>query len=217
MDINGYQVEEHGSGYAVTLRLWVGKDEVADPMAFARNFLEGASYATAPAEKETEAEPAPARGRGSRRREVDGGDESRDSQEDSTPKRGRGRRGTSADTPAPDAGGGDGEDPTAAPAGRRGRRGSQRGASATTSEPSTDAGETAPSTSRGSRRGRSKSSEPSVDVTDEDLAKAVSTAAAEVGFEAVMELMEEFGVTRSGDMPAEVREEFLAQLNNLEK
>lgn len=100
MKVNGFQVEEHGAGYALTIRLHVGKDELADDWVgnlIARVQAGGDLFGDAEQPETIEA-----------------------SQPETSETTGRRRR-ASRDTKAADAGM-KAEDPTPAVAGRRRRR-----------------------------------------------------------------------------------------------
>lgn len=194
MEVRGYGVEHSGAGFVVNIRVWVGTEEVegVDLLAAPHTLLS----LLGPAKVEETVEDAdpeekPQSVRRGRRRDAE--PESRDSDENPT------------EEPAPSVS-------------RRGRR--HIAASEDTSDAKDDAGETAPSR-RGRRTSRttstkSGSSSDAEEVTDEDITKAVSHAAERVGPDMVMDLLSEFGVTKSVALDAEQRVEFLAQLDNLE-
>lgn len=218
MELNGIQVEQHGSGHAVTVRLWLGEEQALttdDTMRLAAAIVgvrDGLTREVAIGEP-TSSEPTPP-------------------VEDETPKRGRGRRGKAADESRDSQRDNSTdneatEDPTARPAGRRGRGRRSSSASVEPAASAGDAGEGEKSTSRG--RGRRKSTASSggeqekssgdggETVSDEDLAKAVSAATERCGDPSVaLEVLTDFGVTRIGKLPQEVRGEFLAQLENIQ-
>lgn len=57
-----------------------------------------------------------------------------------------------------------------------------------------------------------KKTSPSDDITDEDLTKAASQAAQVIGAPAVMEVLEEFAVSKLGDLQGDQRQEFLDRM-----
>ncbi len=255
MKINGFQVEEHGSGYHLTIRVHVGHDELADDWIgniFARlrsggdlfNDEEAHPDASAQADDtEEEGDEAPAdsgsgtarasRRRG-RKRGVGNDDLPSEGASDVPARhtRRRGRAAAKADTvPAADVKKPrrarkakeekPEENPTepAATAGRRSRRGKATGAETASASPS-DPSETAKTAGRRSRRGKASGAKsastksPSEDVSDEDLTRAASLAAKDLGSPLVMDILEEFGAEQVRDLNQAQRAEFLTRLDD---
>ncbi len=205
MKINGVQVEEHGSGYSVTIRAHVGREEARVGMsdAVTSTILTGmvAGFA-AISELELRDTPAPApAGPTTVPTEAP-------AQPAPAPATRRSRRGEAQQAKA---------DPAPAPAAneRRSRRGEVQQAKA---DPTPAPAASAPIASR---RGHSTQvtaqpavthSSPDAKIADEDLTKAASQAAMVLGAPAVMEIVKEFGVDQVGQLKADVRQEFLDRL-----
>lgn len=231
MKVTGFQVEEHGSGYALTIRVNVGREELADDWVgnlFSRLQAGGDLFG----QEEEDHEPT----------QASGDDEGAaagvsDSKPASTRGRRRGRRdavGGASDAPA--EGGAESRDApdvdaAAAPAGRRGRR--SRVASEAAEAPAKpvrrrgkkqeDKGDASPpSAPTAGRRSKKKGSSAELakaakspskdDVSDEDLTKAASQAAASIGAPAVMDILDEFGVDEVRSLNQDQRREFVAKL-----
>ena len=200
MKFNGLFIEEHGSGYLVTLRVYVLASEVepgmtddvttfavetvANTLAAILAYEGGAIPSKVQAGNPTEAPvEAPAKPEGRRR---------------------RGGGGANISSPAePAASEGAGR------VGRR-RRAGAADASPTPAEPATPVKEPEPAAPATSRR-RPAGSEPA-GVSDADLSKAASEAAAVVGAAEVMALLDEFGVSKVNELPQGERREFIGLL-----
>jgi hypothetical protein len=217
VEFNAMQVEKHGSGFSVTLRVWVPANdmpsEYEDVLAcishmMARQADTGLAEGAGTVSRDTAAEENPTPRRRGRPRKDDteataSGPESTTAEEAAPARR---RRASSASTST---------EPTEArsASGRRRRRGA-----APEGEQSASPTESAPSAGR--RRGRTSGSaassaettSPSSDVTDEDLTKAASQAVPVLGPERIIEILEEFGVSTVGALTGESRQEFLNQL-----
>lgn len=145
MNVNGLQIEEHGAGYALTIRAWIGKEEANNGLSddVTARFLEGLArlfVALAPGALANAVPGRPAKS------------------EEAKPEANLSPSAASR-RPAPAA--------------------------------------------------------PSSSTTDEDLTKAASLAARKFGPPAVMELLEEFGVSRVGDLEGERRAEFVGRLKEM--
>ena len=244
MKVTGFQVEEHGSGYAFTIRIFAGREEMADEwlegvLARVKEDLFGHeeeehedTQADGDDETKTPGTPddkrATARGRRRVRRDAVGGaSDAPAGRDDNT-------------SPAPDAGaatapkgrGGRRSRPSAGTAkavaevevkkarGRRPRNSTVSGAGTEEEKPTTSP-TTAPTAGRRSRKGGSSAKpakttkSPSKDaVSDEDLTKAASQAAAEIGPSKVMDVLDEFSVAEVKHLKQEQRPDFIARLND---
>lgn len=267
MKINGFQVEEHGEGFAVTLRVHVGLKElpemfidepiraVVQLLAGLPNMMEGFDVRSNTGGAQDAADPKPARKRSRRGNRDDAvagkGDTASggakephaaaDADGDGAPA-GRRRRRSRAAPEAGEAPAGKvrrrrkaGEekpnaDPsTGAPAaGGRGRGRKKPAPAAAKTSPSEDPTGTARRRAKssaeaadgskakpGRRASKTKAggaSSPSEEVSDEDLTRSASLAAAEIGSPAVMNVLDEFGVTQVRDLTPEQRLEFVSRL-----
>ncbi len=230
MKINGFQVEEHGEGFAVTLRLHVGREELSDTfvsepiravvqlMAGLPNMMEGVLSPSAEEPKaEAEAKPK-VRTRKPRAKTEDAPDAKPEDAPAPTSRSSRRRRaGVSNAQPAkPDS-----------PLTRRRRAGTKE---AEKSE--LDPTSTASTAGRSSRKARASGAKPASEakakttkspskkkdkkdeVSDEDLTKSASQAAALLGPPAVMDILDEFAVDEVRDLSQAQRKEFLAKLDD---
>lgn len=234
MKINGFQVEEHGSGYAVTLRLHVGREEALDGMTSSADGvvlgalaaalaatvnIEGVnSYDAKAGEKpvpgaetsrvqskdhDAKAEP-PAGGRrvnrgGSKTEDKEPGDPTSGSATAAGSK-GRRRRASTAKTTSRSEEGKEPEGPT--PGGALPQTAKRRQKSETSTA----------GTAKRTQTTKSRSRKKATKITDEDLTKAASQAAAELGAPVVMDLVAEFNVEKVGDLDAKQRVKFKARL-----
>ena len=237
-DVHGFEAREHGSGFLVSFHLWVPKEHFSeaydDMFCLLRAAMLGENDIPKAVSRETrkdsdaggdtEAAEEPAAeagadgesraGRGGRRRGR-GGDNTADKppagESGSGGSRRRRRRG------AAEAGGdaaesvADNPSDGAAPAegGRKRRRRAQAAeAPSTQPEPSKEGGRRTRRSKGTADTGSKKST-----VSDEDLTKAASEAAAALGStDAVMEVLEEFGVGLLNELAGEQRAEFITRL-----
>lgn len=207
MNINGIQIEEHGSGYAITLRANIGREEVKEGMTdeVTSNVLAGFTSALVAIERLqggaqialVQKEPlAPSSPQPAPVEAVSSAGAAR-------------RRGHSGANPAPVV-----EPPTnSAPSSDQRRR--RRSADAETTETASGAAPAQPARRRG--RTTETPAQPAAptsrsDFSDEDLTKAASQTAAVVGAPAVKAIIEEFGVTMVNQIKPEVRAEFIGRL-----
>ena len=103
--------------------------------------------------------------------------------------------------------------PTAEPAqtGRRRKRGEAK-PDANPTEPAPTAGRRSSGAKRSSASTAKSPSKEVADINDEDLTKATSQAAQELGPDAVMDVLEQFGVAEIRDLDQGQRAEFVTQL-----
>lgn len=238
MKMNGFQVEEHGSGYAVTLRLQIGKEELEYAKitidmvrllgAIGRSFISVAGGEEVSRDTEPGDEVPPTKAKGRRKSSAKTSNATAETDagggEEGKPKtrRRRGKPAGSSDT-ASETKGRRRRGPAAStasdetPSDDEKPKGRRRGKKAV--ENPTD---TAPTVGASSRTRRKKTSaslakSPSDDVSDEDLTKAASQAASVVGAPAVMDVLEEFGAAQVSDLDQEQRREFLGKLKDLDE
>lgn len=211
MELNGIQIERHGEGYAVTLRLWMGRREAPgeDVGEVFAAFEEKAKVAFDGEHVPDEAT------------EVGEEDPTQESEKPAASARGRSRRRTSkstSDTVAPSAESSAEEKPTEGR--RRRRRVSSREASGGDENPTESSAGTAKSRQR--RRTGSASTAESGSATkspsekktykDADLSRAASEAAVVIGPSGVMEVLQEFEVSKIGELKGDKRAEFVEAL-----
>lgn len=199
MKVNGFQVEEHGSGYALTIRLHVGKDEVVgvsvnmlmqawqDRVA-AMELGFGDGGARIKPETIEATQPETSAPKTSRRRRI-----SRDTKADA---------GTKA------------EDPTLASSAGPSKR--RRRSLAAQSEPASGAKTRREGAPAASTTSSAVSSPGKITITDEDLSKAASEAARRTKSPAkVMALLADMGVAKVNELEGRNRGEFLERAKGL--
>lgn len=219
MKINGFQVEEHGEGYSVTIRLHIGREElpetlISEPLDAIIKLLAGDTVAPA------EDKPKPRR-----RSKPEDTPDTKPEDAPAAKTRRRSKKTEEAKTaPA--------EEAKTAPTGRRARRLASGASNAQPKEAEksevdpTDTpapSETAKTAGKRSRRAKPSGAKPAStkksrskkdDVSDEDLTKAASQAAALLGPPAVMDVLDEFAVEEVRDLSQEQRKEFMAKLDD---
>lgn len=188
MEINSVAIEEHGSGYLVTARFHVAKNE----KPAIRDFLAGFADILKEVTSKTE-EPEEEKG------EVNERDQGRVRRSGGRAERVASRRPSGEN----DSGGEASVEP------RRGRGArSERGSR---DETKADA----PAGRASSRRRANPEEKETSKIKDSDLAKAASEAASVVGPAVVTEVLEEFNVEKVYELAPEVRQEFLDVLKTL--
>ncbi len=232
MKVNGFQIEEHGSGYALTIRAHVGREEIMPgwmeevlrPVLSKEGGLNALISPEQTDSGSTDSGPA----------ETGDDDGAAD-----TGRRRRGRRNAVGGTGDVPAGGEAGSPDTAdaKPAGAskgRARRRSQPKAETVEApagrvktrrrgkkEEKPAANPTGAASAAGRRSKKTKppgvkaaktKKSPSEEVSDEDLTKSASQAAADIGPPAVMDILDEFGVGEVRDLTQEQRREFVDRL-----
>lgn len=220
MKVNGFQVEEHGSGYAVTLRLHVGREEALDGMTSSADGVVLGALAAALAAavqiggvRSHDAKTKDGVG-GASEAQVPG-DEHEDAAGNGEDPKPAGRRARGGRRPAEPAA-------AASPGGRRKvNRGGAEAEDKGSVDPTPASAPTARRKSTTSTPRRGKGSASTADrsrskkkgkITDEDLTKAASQAAAELGAPVVMDLVSEFGVEKVGDLSEAQRVKFVARI-----
>lgn len=206
MNINAVSFEEHGSGYNVTLRIWIGKKEAEDfnLQSLGPHMLRHLASNLEDSEGEdgeTEVSPEAADddseiylAKHARQNDTENADGSREGLEQDQEE--------------------NEEKPTSVSRRRR------RNKAADPTEMASSGVKTA-----GSRRKRktesaktaTKSPSDEDEISDSDLSKAASLAAEDMDgdIDAVMEVLEEFGVSKVGDIAQNVRREFLNKLQEV--
>ena len=202
MKVNGFQVEEHSSGYHVTIRIQVGKEETVWINDFMTRLQVGGDlFNDAPAADDDaleRAKTAAKKGGGKGRRAAQRDAVEKDDDADEKPKA-EGRR-------------------AAGKGGSKGRRGKDP-TGTTRKRGNSSAKGAGGGKGRRSHRAASSTKDQAEDasspseVSDEDLTKASSQAAQVIGPPAVITILEEFGVATVGDLEGDQRTEFIERVN----
>lgn len=234
MHLNGFQVEEHGSGYQLTIRVHIGSDElednwVGDLMERVGGTLNLDGAGTVAEDKDDDkgdndrpkgrgrrASTARSKSRNNRERD-EASDDDGDSEAEETPRRGRRTRKTEKASPEKGVSrrrgrrkteGEDGEDDPSSDAPRAGSRRTRSRKSATASGTKATRGRSR--SAKGAKSGSAKASGPS----DVDLTKACSDAAEVIGATQIANILDEFGVEKVNELEGETRQEFIDRLND---
>lgn len=193
MKLNGLQIEEHGSGFALTLRVHVGREEFRDGMSDdvtddAVGIFTTVVHSTIAFSKKTTLVRESA---DEQKLDETGTSENKRPEEPSTPGSRRRQRAKAKGSRETEA------DPTGAPAAERKGQRRKKGSSSSASTQKEKAG----------------ASSTKSELTDEDLSKAASEAAQSIGAPKVMEILGEFKVEKVNQLKSKQRLEFKQRLD----